>query len=258
MSSVEEHYSRLLAKHYTWMFGAPFAAKVAEQRAVLEDALGASELRRGLAVDLGCGPGFQTIALAQMGYWPVVALDTSAELLEELRSHASGFEVRAVEADLLRVGEFVAAGSAAVVVCMGDTITHLGSKEDVVRLLGSVREALVPGGRVVVSYRDLSVEAKGVDRFIPVYGDEERVMMCFLEFDEPESVMVHDLVSRRVHGRWEMEKSCYRKLRLPVEWLEGAMRDVGMTVERGSAGRLVRLVGRKDDGCDLRQTVKDG
>ncbi len=27
MSQVEDHYSSLLAKHYTWMFGTPFAAK---------------------------------------------------------------------------------------------------------------------------------------------------------------------------------------------------------------------------------------
>jgi hypothetical protein len=96
-----------------------------------------------------------------------------------------------------------------------------------------------------VSYRDLSVEATGVDRFIPVHGDEERVMTCFLEFDRPESVMVHDLVYRRDGARWALEKSCYRKLRLAVDWLMQAMTDAGFVVERGQAGRLIRLVGRK-------------
>src|ERR1700735_3836773 len=181
MSSVEEHYSGLLAKHYTWMFGTSFAAKVAEQRAILEDTLAGAA--RGLAVDLGSGPGFQTIALAEMGYSPVVAMDTSAELLEELRSNAGSRDVVVVQGDLLRVGEFVGVetdiGLADVMVCMGDTITHLRSKEDVVRLLRSVSDALAVGGRFVVSYRDLSVEAVGVDRFIPVYGDDERVMTCF-------------------------------------------------------------------------------
>jgi len=42
-----------------------------------------------------------------------------------------------------------------------------------------------------------------------------------------------------------LEKSCYRKLRLGVEWLVGAMREAGFEVERGVAGRLIRLVGRK-------------
>jgi SAM-dependent methyltransferase len=247
MSGVEEHYSNLLAAHYTWMFGTTFEAKVAEQRAILEDSLAGAS--RGLAVDLGSGPGFQTIALAEMGYSPVVAMDTSAELLEELQPHARGMDVRVVHGDMLRVGEFVGVetdlGLADVIVCMGDTITHLESKEDVVRLLGVVRNALTVGGRFVVSYRDLSGEAVGVDRFIPVFGDEERVMTCFLEFDQPESVMVHDLVYQRDGGRWVLEKSCYRKLRLGVEWLVGAMQNGGFEVERGVAGRLIRLVGRK-------------
>jgi SAM-dependent methyltransferase len=250
MSSVEEHYSNLLAKNYTWMFGAPFEAKVAEQRAILAEAL--ADAPRGLAVDLGCGPGFQTIALAEIGYSPVVAMDTSVELLEELRSHAGSREVLVVPGDLLRVGELVGAetdlGLADVIVCMGDTITHLGSKEDVVSLLRAVSGALTVGGMFVVSYRDLSVEAAGVDRFIPVYGDEERVMTCFLEFDKPESVTVHDLVYRRDGSRWVLEKSCYRKLRLGVDWLVGAMEAAGFVVERGQAGRLIRLVGRKTTG----------
>jgi len=245
--SVEEHYSRLLAKHYTWMFGSSFEAKVAEQRAILEDAL--TEAPPGLAVDLGSGPGFQTIALAEMGYSPVVAMDTSVELLEELQTHTKGLDVRVVHGDMLRIGDFVGAetdlGLADVIVCMGDTITHLESKEDVGRLLGVVIDALAVGGRFVVSYRDLSVEATGVDRFIPVHGDEERVMTCFLEFDRPESVMVHDLVYRRDGARWALEKSCYRKLRLAVGWMLQAMTDAGFAVERGRAGRLIRLVGRK-------------
>ncbi len=243
MSSVEEHYINLLATHYTWMFGTSFEAKVTEQRAILEDAPAAAP--RGLAVDLGCGSGFQTIALAEMGYSPVVAIDTSAELLEELLSHAGGLDVRVVHGDLLRVGEFCSPASAEVIVCMGDTITHLESKDAVLQLLRVVSDSLAVGGRFVVSYRDLSLEAVGVDRFIPVFGDEERVMTCFLEFDRPESVMVHDLVYRRDGSRWALEKSCYRKLRLGVEWLVEAMREVGFEVERGVAGRLIRLVGRK-------------
>src|SRR5580704_15994731 len=105
MSGVEEHYSSLLATHYTWMFGTSFEAKVAEQRTILEDALAGAS--RGLAVDLGRGPGFQTIALAELGYSPVVAMDTSAELLEELQSNADSHDVVVVQGDLLRVGEFV-------------------------------------------------------------------------------------------------------------------------------------------------------
>jgi hypothetical protein len=36
MSDVTRHYDTLLAQHYSWMMGVPFAAKVAEQQALLE------------------------------------------------------------------------------------------------------------------------------------------------------------------------------------------------------------------------------
>lgn len=247
MSEVRGHYSNLLAKHYTWMFGTPFDAKVSEQKAILEDALqpAADCSGLGLAVDLGSGPGFQAIALSEMGYSPVLAVDTSESLLKELQSHQRDLPVQLICSDLLKLTEFVPLMTAKVIVCMGDTITHLDSKGAVEELLRSVNDTLIPGGKFVISYRDLTVAITGLDRFIPVYADESKVMTCFLEFDRPDSVLVHDLVYNREGPKWLLEKSSYRKLRLSIDWLEGAMVRVGFIVQRGQAGRLLRLVGQK-------------
>ena len=103
----------------------------------------------------------------------------------------------------------------------------------------------IPGGKFVISYRDLSAEATGLDRFIPVYADEGKVMTCFLEFDRSDAVLVHDLVYSLGGHQWILEKSSYRKLRLPIDWLEDAMVRFGFIVHRGQAGRLLRLVGQK-------------
>src|SRR5262245_61447958 len=89
-SSVHDHYECLLAEHYTRMFG-DFGTKVAEQQALLEK-LGIGRLEGGQAVDLGCGSGFQSIALARLGF-RVVAIDFSARLLQELREHARGLPI---------------------------------------------------------------------------------------------------------------------------------------------------------------------
>jgi trans-aconitate methyltransferase len=93
MGDVQNHYSNLLARHYAWMFGTSFIAKVAEQKAILEDSLqlAVDGFELGLAVDLGSGPGFQTIALCEMKYSPVLAFDTSESLLKELQSHQGVF-----------------------------------------------------------------------------------------------------------------------------------------------------------------------
>src|SRR5579859_7641272 len=168
MSTVSEHYERLLSRHYTWMFGAPFEEKVSEQAALLREILEQLPGRpeTALAVDLGSGPGFQTVALAQLGFSPVLAIDTSAELLGELQSHSVGLPVQIAKADLRELPSLVAAGQATVIVCMGDTLTHLSSKGDVSALFRAVSEALHPGGMLVITYRDLTAELEGIDRFI--------------------------------------------------------------------------------------------
>lgn len=59
-----------------------------------------------VAVDLGYGPGPQTLALADMGFATVVGVDTSQELLAELAQHASSRPtVRTLRADLVDVRE---------------------------------------------------------------------------------------------------------------------------------------------------------
>src|SRR5216683_7905427 len=80
--SPQQHYENLLADHYEWMFGLPFEAKVEEQETILEAFIG-KNVTGGLAVDLGCGSGFQSVALSNRGY-KFLAIDTSDKLLHSL------------------------------------------------------------------------------------------------------------------------------------------------------------------------------
>jgi SAM-dependent methyltransferase len=248
MASVSEHYERLLSKHYSWMLGASFEEKVKEQNAFLSRTLGTlkSSPKPTLAVDLGCGPGFQTIALAQLGFSLVIAVDTSSELLDELRSYVGDFPVQIEKADLRELPALVSAEQATVIVCMGDTLTHLPGKGDVTGLFRAAFDALRPGGMLVITYRDLTTELCGTDRFIPVRSDQDKIMTCFLEFENAESVVVHDLIYVREGAGWSMNKSSYRKLRLGIDWMCEELGKAGFTaVSRDLCGRLVGVTATK-------------
>jgi len=65
-----------------------------------------------------------------------------------------------------------------------------------------------PHGKFILGFRDLSVEQHGLDLFIPIRGDNERIMTCFLEY-EPETVIVHDLIYVRQGDGWDLCKSSY-------------------------------------------------
>jgi SAM-dependent methyltransferase len=248
MVTVKEHYQNLLAQHYTWMFGLSFEDKVKEQKELLSVVLQGLQKNPGksLAIDLGSGPGFQTIALAELGFSPVIAIDTSRELLQELQSYTNGLTVEAREADLRELPAIVGSGEASVIVCMGDTLTHLPGKTDVSALFKEVFIALHSEGMFVITYRDLTMELKGSDRIIAVYSDDKTIMTCFLEYESPEAVVVHDLVHTRQDKGWLLHKSTYRKLRLGVEWVAQELSAAGFMIEsRSAAGRLLQLVAKK-------------
>ncbi len=242
MSAVVDHYETLLARHYTWMFGLPFERKAAEQRSLLES-LGIRA--GGLAVDLGCGSGFQAVALADMGFRLVLAVDTSAALLAELDSRRAERAIEPVHADLRALPSLVREGQADAVVCMGDTLTHLERRSDVSRLFQDIAAALAPGGACVLTWRDLSVELTGVERFISVASDTDRIMTCFLEY-QAETVTVHDLIHVREGEAWTLHKSAYSKLRLSGDWVAAELERAGLRVDRHElAGRLSAIMASK-------------
>lgn len=216
MLSAIEHYENFLADHYTWMSG-PYTDKVAHQHGLLKRADIVPAATRE-AVDLGCGPGSQSIALAELGF-SVTAIDANAQLLEELRQRAKSLPIRPVLHDLCALATCsMLPAQVDAAICVGDIIPHLPSRDCVTTLFRQVSAMLVSGGKFLLGFRDLSEELQGLDRFIPIRSDSERIMTCVLEY-EPETVVVNDLIYVRQGERWELRKSSYRKLRLSLDWV---------------------------------------
>jgi 2-polyprenyl-3-methyl-5-hydroxy-6-metoxy-1,4-benzoquinol methylase len=84
MAGAQAHYDQLLGPIYPWMAGG-WENALARNRALL-DSLGLASWPRGVAVDLGCGSGFQAVPLADAGF-NVIALGLCESLLAELRGH---------------------------------------------------------------------------------------------------------------------------------------------------------------------------
>jgi SAM-dependent methyltransferase len=225
MATVKQHYEDLLSDVYTWMSGGFEDALQRNREFITKHGL----IPKGssIAVDLGAGCGFQSIPLAEAGY-KVTAIDLSAELLDELRTKSRGLPISIVRGDLLNFDSMINS-KAELIVCMTDTIIHLDSKENVSTLFSKVFSVLEPGGRFVITFRDLIYELKDEDRFIPVRSDDNTVFTCFLEY-EPETVKVHDIVYRKVDGKWNLYKSFFRKLRLSTEWVEKQLIQCGFKI----------------------------
>ena len=241
MTSVKKHYDNLLAPYYSWMCGG-YNFKLKESRIFFKDH-NIRPKRSGVAVDLGAGSGFQSIPLAELGF-NVLALDTSPELLTELNQNAGDLPIVTVEDNLLNFFEHSPA-KAEVIVCMGDTLTHLASQENVSELFSHVYQALEKEGLFILSFRDMTVELKGLDRFIPVRSDAKRIFTCFLEY-ERHHVRVHDILYEMSNDRWHMKKSYFHKLRISAKWTKEYLLKSGLEIEMYDVrNAMITIIARK-------------
>lgn len=235
---TREHYDTLLAPIYLWMVGGRDAALV--QGAAEVATLGPPRTPAAVAVDLGAGFGMHALPLASAG-WRVTAIDRSPHLLAQLRCEARDPRLVVVEGDLLDFREH-APERAELILCMGDTLTHLPDRASLSRLLADVAAALGPEGRFVATFRDYGTPPQGATRFIPVRSDADRILTCFLE-EAGERMLVHDLVHERAGDGWTMRVGRYSKLRLAPDAVRSELEGLGLTatLEPGPQG-MVRLV----------------
>lgn len=241
MASVCEHYENHLADYYAWILGG-VNVKIKENRKFFTDH-NIQPIRSGLAFDLGAGCGFQSVPLAQLGF-RVVAMDLSAKLLAQLKENAKKLEIETICDDLSNFTDYDH-GSIELVVCMGDTLTHMESLKKVQAFFDKVYSAVESGGRLVLSFRNLTVELRELDRFIPVKSDDRRIFTCFLEY-EKDTVKVHDIIYEKKNTQWVLKKSYFRKLRISPDWTRNYLQSIGFSLEfDNEENGMITIIARK-------------
>jgi predicted RNA methylase len=237
MATVADHYKTHLAPVYLWMaggFDAAVSRGMTELEAIFPNLSGGTT-----AVDLGAGFGMHAIPLARRGC-SVIAVDTSSLLLEVLRDHAETLPIKAVEDDLLGFQRHMDS-KAHLILCMGDTLTHLPDLPSVEKLFSLAAASLYPNGSFIATFRDYTSPLADHERFIPVKSDADRILTCFLEY-APDCVHVHDVLHERNGATWQLRVSAYRKLRLSPKWVCEALQASGFTVRvEPGLGGMVRV-----------------
>jgi 2-polyprenyl-3-methyl-5-hydroxy-6-metoxy-1,4-benzoquinol methylase len=242
MATSATHYQTHLGRVYSWMLGDLDAAFARSAKEIDDLPLPAA---RGVAVDLGVGLGLHALALAKRGF-EVIAIDNCPVLLDELHARSGSLPIVVHNADLLEFRRFLPK-QAQIIVCMGDTLTHLPALSAVESLLAGVAAALPGGGMFAATFRDYATsELQGEQRFILVRADESRILTCFLEYREHQ-VVVHDLLHEKENGRWRQAISSYPKLRLAPEWVASKLGELGCGVQRDAAANgMVRILATKN------------
>jgi SAM-dependent methyltransferase len=213
VTPVTTHYDALLAARYTWMMGG-LDGCVSSARALL-DAVGLTDEGSGAVLDLGAGAGYHARVLASRGF-TVTAVDTSDTLLKELGEGCAGMPVTTLQADLLDEPKFAALAPFELILCVGDTLTHLASMKEVDKLIRMAARLLAPGGALLLQFREQPKDLSPQDSVIKMRAERDRIMQCVLHF-EPERVWVTDVVHEWNGQAWLTTKSTYPKLRISTD-----------------------------------------
>jgi ubiquinone/menaquinone biosynthesis C-methylase UbiE len=239
--NVKEHYDEHLGTFYSWMTG-DFQTRQREFESFLSKN-GVKPLSTGIAIDQGAGHGIQSVSLARLGF-NVTAIDFNKQLLEELAINAGGLDVDIVEDDIRSLKKY-AYLNPEVIVCWGDTLTHLDSMQEIEQLLTEACRMLPQRGKLIVSFRDYSVELTNESRFIPVRSDDQRILTAFIEYHE-HYVTVTDLLHEKAENGWQQKLSSYRKVRIPISLVWDILTANGMEIIfNQSDNRLVSIIASK-------------
>ncbi|HEX2788304.1 MAG TPA: methyltransferase domain-containing protein [Ignavibacteria bacterium] len=225
MNKVKEHYDNHLGRFYSWMIG---------DFQTLVDFHKEFYLRKGivpqstkLAIDLGAANGVHTIALSDLGF-DVFAIDSNDTLLNELHEKAGNRNIKIIYDDIKTIKNYESY-KPELIVCVGDTISHLETLNEIEKLIEDSYEILIENGKLVLSFRDYTDEPSAEQRFIPVKSDKDRILTCYLDY-QPDKIITSDMIYENINGEWKFSLSSYSKYRVKKQLMIDILKNTDFEV----------------------------
>ncbi|HVZ46981.1 MAG TPA: class I SAM-dependent methyltransferase [Ramlibacter sp.] len=137
-------------------------------------------------LDVACGIGTQSFALAQRNYI-VFASDMSEVALKRARLEAQkrNLMIAFTRCDMRRAHEGHGSGFD-VVVCADNALPHLLTDEEILQALGQMFECLLPGGGCIVTVRDYQGLMKAGKGLLVPYPLHESAAKRYIVFQQLE------------------------------------------------------------------------
>lgn len=173
-------------------------------------------------------------------------MDFNQQLIDELKVNSNGLTITTKIGDIKNINDFVTE-KPELVVCCGDTLSHLDNKNEIQKFISDVSNSLARNGKLVLSFRDYSTNLTDTNRFIPVKSDETKILTCILDY-ETEFVTVTDLLHEKTSSGWIQKVSSYKKVRLITSEIMELLNQSHFKIEFiGVISRLTTIVATKLD-----------
>ena len=149
-------------------------------------------------LDTACGTGWHTIALAQRGY-RAAGCDASPVMIEMARENAAKAKTgaRFEVADFSQLDKF--SETFDTVLCLGNSLPHLLSREALVKALQQMRGKLRAGGVLILHNLNYDMRVVKKPRFFSANGSEEALVWRFADYG-PELITFHTALFEKKTG----------------------------------------------------------
>lgn len=210
-------------------------SRLAAEMPFIERRLQAANAHRVL--DTACGTGMHAIALAKRGY-EVVGTDISPGMIQQARGNASraGLDVRFEVAGFGTLEESVILtspsegpeGAFDAILCLGNSLPHVLTPQDLMATLDDFVACLRPGGLLLIQNRNFDAVLTDRERWMPLQaheeGDQEWLFLRFYDFDSDDLLTFNVVQLQRHEGEsWNQVITSTRLWPLPVADLSRAL-----------------------------------
>ena len=182
------------------------------------------------SLDVACSTGFHVIMLRRLGL-DAVGIDASPKMIEKARTNSvtCGVTVEYILGDFTNMSKRFSEGFD-LITCLGDTVAHLRSAQDLKKLFQEVYKSLNPGGLFVIQGRNYDFVMKHRARFTPPTGSrngtEETLFFRLLDFN-PKSLNLSIARFRWHENRWESSVHTTEIYPYLKKTLESVLKSVG-------------------------------
>jgi len=202
--TFSEDYDRFVNWQNRLAVELPFITAQLQQLSTAENGLPS-------VLDAACGTGMHAIALAQRGYRAAGA-DLSPAMIGRARQNAAaaGVDVRFEVAGFGALAGAFGAGAFDAVLCLGNSLPHVLTPEDLLAALRDFGACLRPGGLLLIQNRNFDTVLSAGERWMEPQShndkDGERVFLRFYDF-EPAGIIAFNMITlkRSAGGPWSQQ-----------------------------------------------------
>jgi glycine/sarcosine N-methyltransferase len=201
---MNEQFYDGMADHYHLIFE-DWDASMRRQGAAIAKLLPPPD-EVGLILDVACGIGTQSLALAAIGY-PVEGSDISAVEIARAQREATSRGLKcSFRADDMRTLKTASFGRYGAIIAMDNALPHLDSDDEILATFAAMRSRLRPGGKVLVSVRDYARHLQERHACMPpaFYGDngQRRIVFQVWDWIDERRYVVHLYVTQETVDGW--------------------------------------------------------